>query len=354
MCKKISICMIGFGNAGRAFCKMLQEQKNKIKDTYDYEVIINTIATRSKGTLYDESGVDIGRALNEIKDTGRFASDNPNLIQINPLQAIKNSRAHVLVELSTLSIKDGEPAISHIETAIENNMHVITANKGPIAWDYKRLKGMADERDLSLLHETVVLDGAPVFNMVKDNLPGCEVLAFKGIVNSTTNFIMEEMEAGSEFDEALKEAQRRGFAESDPSLDIDGWDAVGKTAAMINVLMGGSVTPMDIDRIGISHITAQDLKDAKAKGGKIKLLCEGYREGGLVKGKVYPGFVNNKDIFSNVDSTTSMLSITTDLMGEICMVERNPEIEQTAYGIFSDLMTLIKRLKSKDNPLTTL
>ena len=344
MCKKLSICMIGFGNAGRAFCKMLLEQQAKIKNAYDYEVIVNTISTRSKGTLYDPEGVDISRALREIEDIGRFSEDNPQLNQISSQEAIKNSKAQVLIELSTLSIKDGQPAISHIEAAIENAMHVITANKGPIAWDYKRLKGLADDKGLSLLHETVVLDGAPVFNMVRDNLPGCEVLAFKGIVNSTTNFIMEEMESGSDFDTALKEAQIRGFAESDPSLDIDGWDAVGKTAALINVIMDGSVTPMDIERTGISHITAQDLKDAKAKGGKIKLLCEGYREGNSIKGKVYPGFVSNNDIFSNVDSTTSMLSITTDLMGEICIVERNPEIEQTAYGVFSDMLTLVKRL----------
>ena len=344
MCKKLSICMIGFGNAGRAFCKMLLGQQAKIKNAYDYEVIVNTISTRSKGTLYDPEGVDIGRALREIEDFGRFSEDNPQLIQISSQEAIKNSKAQVLIELSTLSIKDGQPAISHIEAAIEKAMHVITANKGPIAWDYKSLKGLADEKGLSLLYETVVLDGAPVFNMVRDNLPGCEVLAFKGIVNSTTNFIMEEMESGSDFDTALKEAQIRGFAESDPSLDIDGWDAVGKTAALINVIMDGSVTPMDIERTGISHITAQDLKDAKAKGGKIKLLCEGYREGNSIKGKVYPGFVSNNDIFSNVDSTTSMLSITTDLMGEICIVERNPEIEQTAYGVFSDMLTLVKRL----------
>lgn len=345
MSKKLSICMIGFGNAGRAFCKMLLEQSHKIKETYDYEVIINTIATRSKGTLYAPGGVDIAEALKEAETFGKFSADNPQLMQLSSIEAIKNSKADVLVELSTLSIKDGQPAMFHMETAIENHMHIITANKGPIAWAYKRLKGLADFKGLSFLHETVVLDGAPVFNMVRNNLPGCKVLSFKGIVNSTTNFIMEEMEAGSDFDSALKEAQRRGFAESDPSLDIDGWDAVGKTAALINVLMDGNVTPPDIDRIGIAHITAKDLADAKNKGGKLKLLCEGFYDGNTIKGRVYPGFVNNEDIFSNVDSTTSILSITTDLMGEICMVERNPEIEQTAYGVFSDLLTLIGRLK---------
>jgi len=334
--------MIGFGNAGKEFSRMLVEKGEEIRSKYDVNVVVTAISTRSKGSLLDPSGVDLDRALHEAETEGRFSRDNPQIIDGSVLDIIRKSGADVLIELSTLSIKDGQPAISHIEEALRNNMHVITANKGPIAWDYKRLKKMADEKGLALLHETTVMDGTPIFNLVKKTLPGCTVLGFKGILNSTTNFIMEEMEAGSDYEVALKEAQRRGFAEADPSMDIDGWDASAKTAALINVLMDGETTPMTIERKGISHIALKDIEDARRKGGKIKLLCEGYRENGTVKGRVYPAFVNNRDIFSNVDSTTSILSITTDLMGEISIVERNPEIQQTAYGIYSDLLTLIK------------
>ncbi|NLM44986.1 MAG: homoserine dehydrogenase [Clostridiales bacterium] len=342
--RELSICMIGFGNAGKEFCKMLLEKTEEIQNTYNFNVVVTAISTKTKGALFDSSGIDLNRALYEVETEGRFSQDNPQRIEGSALEIIKKSGADVLIELSTLSIKDGQPAISHIEEAIRNNMHVITANKGPIAWDYKRLKSLADEKGIFLLHETTVMDGAPIFNLVEKTLPGCVVLGFKGILNSTTNFIMEEMEAGSDYETALKEAQRRGFAEADPSMDIDGWDAAAKTAALINVLMDGEVNPMTIDTTGISGITIKDIEDAKKKGGKIKLLCEGYRENGTVKGRVYPSFVDNKDIFSNVDSTTSILSITTDLMGEICIVERNPEIRQTAYGVYSDLLTLIKEL----------
>lgn len=340
--RKLSICMIGFGNAGKEFCRLLIKKREEIKDTYDFDVIVTAISTKSKGALYDPTGVDLSRALHEVESEGRFSENNPKRTDGSTLEIIKKSGADVLIELSTLSIKDGQPAISHIEEAFRNNMHVITANKGPIAWDYKRLKRMANEKNLDFLHETTVMDGTPVFNLVEKTLPGCRVLRFKGILNSTTNFIMEEMEAGSDFETALKEAQRRGFAEANPSMDIDGWDAAAKTAALINVLMDGEVNPMTIDTTGISGITVKDIEEAKKKGGKIKLLCEGYRENGRVKGRVYPAFVDNRDIFSKVDSTTSILSITTDLMGEICIVERNPEIQQTAYGIYSDLLTLIK------------
>jgi len=340
--RKLSICMIGFGNAGKEFCRLLIEKREEIKNTYNFDVIVTAISTKSKGALYDSSGVDLSRALHEVETEGRFSLDNPQRTEGSALEIIKKSGADVVIELSTLSIENGQPAISHIEEAFRNNMHVITANKGPIAWAYKRLKKTADEKGLALLHETTVMDGTPIFNLVEKTLPGCRILGFKGILNTTTNFIMEEMEAGSDYEDALKEAQRRGFAEADPSMDIDGWDAAAKTAALINVLMDGNATPMTIDRTGISGITLKDIEEAKRKGGKIKLLCEGFRDEEGIKGKVYPSFVDNKDIFSNIDSTTSVLSIITDLMGEITVVERYPEIQQTAYGIYSDLLTLIR------------
>lgn len=342
--RELSLCMIGFGNAGKEFCRLLLRKSDEIKETCGYEVIVTDIATRSKGTLSNETGIDLQRALNEAETEGRFSKDNPDLVIRDSMEAIEKTAADVLLELSTLSIKDGQPAISHVEAALGKGMHVITANKGPIAWDYKRLKKLADNSGLHLLHETTVMDGTPVFNLVKETLPGCKVIGFKGILNSTTNFILEEMEKGSSYEAALKEAQRRGFAEADPSMDIDGWDAAAKTAALANVIMGGSLTPMTVERRGISDITLKDIEEAKKNGKKIKLLCEGYEENGVIRGRVCPKLFDEKDIFSNIDSTSSIVAITTDLMGEICIVERNPEIQQTAYGIYSDLLTLIKRL----------
>jgi homoserine dehydrogenase len=188
------------------------------------------------------------------------------------------------------------------------------------------------------------MDGTPIFNLVKNTLPGCKVLSFKGILNSTTNFVLEEMENGNSYEDAIIEAKRRGFAEEDPSMDIDGWDAAAKTAALLNVLMDTNINPTEIDRQGIAHITLRDIETAKEKQCKIKLLCEGYIEDNIPKGKVHPVYVSNKDILSNIDATSSILGITTDLMGEVQIIEKNPEIQQTAYGIYSDLLTLIKGL----------
>jgi len=342
--KNLNICLIGFGNAGREFCKMLITKREEIRKLKGYDIKITAIAGRTKGNLLDLKGIDLEKALKEVDEIGKFDEESQGLVDLQTIEIIRESKADVLIELSTLSIIDGQPAISHIETAFENNIHVITANKGPIAWDYKRLNKIAEDKNLLFLYETTVMDGTPIFNLVKYTLPGCKVKAFKGILNSTTNFILEEMEQGKSYEAAIKEAQRRGFAEADPSLDVDGWDAAAKTAALANVLMDGDLTPMSVSRQGVSKVTEKDIEAAKREDKKIKLLCEAYIEEGEVVGSVHPTHVSSKDIFSNIDATSSILCITTDLMGEICIVEKNPEIEQTAYGVYSDLLTLIKEL----------
>ncbi|MCB2290379.1 hypothetical protein LGK97_11440 [Clostridium sp. CS001] len=342
--KEINICLVGFGNAAKEFCRMLITKSLDIKNSTGYDVKVTAIAGRSKGSIINSNGINLEKALYEAEVIGKFDVNAEDAVKMETLQVIENSKANVLVELSTLSIYDGQPAINHIETAFEKGMHVITGNKGPIAWKYQKLRDNSKERGLQFLYETTVMDGTPIFNFVKYTLPGCKVLSFKGILNSTTNFVLEEMESGNSYEDAIKEAKRRGFAEEDPSMDIDGWDAAAKTAALLNVLMDTNINPTEIDRQGIADITLKDIEEANEKQCKIKLLCEGYIEDNIAKGKVHPVYISNKDILSNIDATSSILGITTDLMGEVQIIEKNPEIQQTAYGIYSDLLTLIKGL----------
>jgi homoserine dehydrogenase len=342
--KEINICLVGFGNAAQEFCRMLITKNSEIEEDTGYEIRVTAIAGRSKGSIINSIGIDLTKALREVKSTGRFDPSGEDTVTMETLQIIRSCSSNLLVELSTLSIYDGQPAINHIETAFDMGMHVITANKGPIAFKYKELRHNAKDKGLQFLFETTVMDGTPIFNFVKYTLPGCKVLAFKGILNSTTNFVLEEMENGNSYEEAINEAKRRGFAEANPSLDIDGWDAAAKTAALLNVLMDTNINPTEIDRQGISHITLDEVKNAKDKHCKIKLLCEGYVEDDIVKGRVHPVYISSNDTFSSIDATSSILSITTDLMGEVQIIEKNPEIQQTAYGIYSDLLTLIKNL----------
>jgi homoserine dehydrogenase len=335
---------VGFGNAAREFCRMLITKKLEIKEINGYDIKVTAIAGRSKGSIINAKGIDLERALRDVESTGSFNTSAEDTVTMETLQVIRHCNANVLVELSTLSIYDGQPAIKHIETAFDIGMHVITGNKGPIAFKYQELRDYSKKRGLQFLYETTVMDGTPIFNLVKYTLPGCKVVSFRGILNSTTNFVLEQMESGNSYEDAIKEAKKRGFAEEDPSMDIDGWDAAAKTAALLNVLMDTNINPSEIDRQGIAHITLEDIEKAKESDCKIKLLCEGYIKNNVARGKVHPIYIKSNDTFSNIDATSSILAIKTDLMGELQIIEKNPEIQQTAYGIYSDLLTLINSL----------
>jgi homoserine dehydrogenase len=342
--KKVNICLLGFGNAAQAFCRLLLSKHQELIAKTGYDVQVTAIGTKSKGAILNDKGIDLEKALSDVEKSGKFDMRATDTVRLNSIDIVGICRADVLVELTTISIYDGEPAITHIETAFEKGMHVITGNKGPIAWKYQRLRENSKERGLQFLYETTVMDGTPVFNLLKYTLPGCKVLSFRGILNSTTNFVLEEMEKGNEYQDAIEEAKKRGFAESDPSMDVDGWDAAAKTAALLNVFMDSDINPTEIERQGIINITLGDIEKAKKEQCRIKLICEGYIEDNEPKGRVHPAYVSNKELFSNIDATSSILSITTDLMGEVQIVEKSPEIQQTAYGIYSDLLTLISNL----------
>ena len=343
--KTIRLALLGFGNAGQAFARLLMEKQEELTSTLDTRVLVSAIATHRKGTLLAEGpeGLNLAELLQELEETGRFSRDEGK----TALQVAEEADYDILVELTPLDIFSGEPAISHIKAGLNRGKHVITANKGPVAWAYRELKDLAARKGVDFLCETTVMDGTPVFNLVRETLPFCRVTEISGILNTTTNFILEEMEAGQSFEEALEEGRRRGFVEADPSADLEGWDAAAKVTALMNVLMDAGITPLQIDRKGIGGITAEMLKEAAARGKSIKLLCRGWMEDGIPYGKVGPEEVDRKSLMAVIDGTSSVVSIQTDLMGKLSVLEHNPEIEQTAFGIFTDLIAIAKRQENQ-------
>lgn len=339
--KEWKIAILGFGNAGRAFAALLQDKLEEIRKDYHCSVKIAAIATGSRGCLLNEDGVDLERALKEIGEQGVFAPDNPDLSDLTTMEITAKADYDILIELTPLAIFSGRPAIDHIETAFQRKKHVITANKGPVAWDFRRLRNLAVSQEVRFCYETTVMDGTPVFNLVADTLKLCRVTAVKGILNSTTNFILEELAKGRNYDEVIAEGKERGFVEADPSLDVEGWDAAAKTAALLNVLMDADITPDQIDRQGIGGIDSEQLREAEAQGKVIKLVCRGLLLDGKVAGSVAPEEIDKKDLLATISGTSSVVTITTDLMGPVSVVEHDPEILQTGYGVLSDLIRII-------------
>lgn len=384
--KTLNVAMMGFGNAGQAFAEILLEKHDRICEEYGVDVRVTVITTGSRGCLCCPQGLDLREALTLLRSEGRFPVDHPHYWESEfadchcacepaSMTLAREAEYDVLMELTPLKIFSGQPAITHLRTALSRGKHAITANKGPIAWAFRQLRDLAEEKGVKFYYETTVMDGTPIFNLVEETLPLCTVTEVHGILNTTTNFVLEELAKGVPYDQVMEEGRRRGFVEADPSMDIEGWDAAAKLTALLNVLMGADITPRDVDRTGIEKITEDDIRDAASRGNVIKLIChgafadeapaaaqpgeacsqdgqpgEGCGEGlklsprRRVIATVRPVEVPRDQLLANIDGTSSVVSITTDLMGKLSIVEHNPEILQTGYGIFSDLMRLIRHL----------
>lgn len=339
--KNYKIVLLGFGNAGQEFARLLQEKLLEIRNQFQSDVNVVAITTKSRGNLIYNDGIDLEKACSDIKNLGKFDKDSAAYSDHDSMWVVENVDYDILIEATPLEIRTGQPAINHIKGALARKKHVITANKGPIAWSFAELRTLAEEQHCLFYYETTVMDGTPIFNLKDETLRLCKVLEVEGILNTTTNYVLEELEKGLPYDQIIEEGKRRGFVEADPSLDIEGWDAAAKLTALLNVLMDANITPNEIDRSGIENITLEDIRKASEKGKRIKLLCRGTIDQGKVVASVKPVEIAKDKIYSTVDSTSSIISITTDLMGKLSIVEHNPEIQQTAYGIFSDLLRVI-------------
>ncbi len=335
------LALLGFGNGAQAFAKMLLDKHQEIKERYDVDIKVSAVATRSKGNLMSYEGIDLSQALDDVRKNGRF-SDRLPLTGLDTIGLVKRADYDVLVEMTPLEIFTGEPAISHIEEAFRRGKDVITANKGPVAWKYRTLKELAKANGCKFFYETTVMDGTPVFDLVEKTLKMTKVTEISGILNSTTNFILEEMAKGHPYEEIIMRGRKCGFIEADPAMDTEGYDAAAKLTVLLNVLMDENMTPDMVKREGIENVTLEKIRQAADRGNVIKLLCRGLRkDDGSIAAEVKPHEVPAGDMLAAVTGTTSVVSVTTDLMGKISIVEHDPGIEQTAYGIFSDMLRIL-------------
>ncbi len=342
----LRVAIIGFGNVGQEFARLILSKREWLLRKKGLDVEVLAIATKSKGSLISKNAIDLEKVLEHLKDLGTLSDFGPETTNESPVGIIKKCDADLMIELTTLNIENGKPAIEHIKAAIDCGMDVITANKGPIAFAYHELRDMARSRGVHLRFEGTVMDGTPVFNLVEKTLPGCEILGMEGILNSTSNFVLDRMSEGRSMKEAVAEAQRKGIAEADPSLDLDGWDAAAKITALANVLMGADTTPRAVDRKGVGGITLADIEAARTQGKKIKLIASAARVDGKVMLKVEPLSIGSEHLFWSVDGTSSALTLKTDLMGDLTIFETGPGITQTAYAVFSDLLLTVESIRN--------
>jgi len=326
---------VGFGHVAQRLAAMLSEEQQQFPGLADLELETVAIFTRQRGALVDLAGIDLAWALERFREKGALPAASMPV-----LQALATLDYDVLVELSTLNIANrGEPAVAHARTALKHRRHVVTANKGPAAFAYRELSALAKKNGVRFLFESAVMDGAPVFSL-RQALGGCRVTGISGILNTTTNFVISRLEMGETMDSAVKTAKRLGFAEADPSLDLEGWDAAAKTAILANVFLGADIDPLQVERRGIGDLTSEAVTKAAAAGRRLKLICRAELENGKTWAKVGPEEITPDHFFAAVSGKSAALRVETDMMGPFWIIQEEPGLNDTAAGVLQDLLTV--------------
>jgi len=339
--KTYKLVLLGFGNVGQALVRLLLEKRSELEHRYSIRFLVAAVATRTHGRALNPDGLDLGKAL-EIMESGNSLDElSPSPAPIDNRELIKASGADVMFENTPVSYKDGQPAISYIETALENNMHAVTANKGTVVHGCHHLQDLADDYGVKFFFESTVMDGVPIFSSFRQ-LPVVGLISIWGVLNSTTNLILSRLEAGDSFDEAVRYSQEIGIAETDPSGDIDGWDAAVKLAALITVLMDHPFTPDMVDRTGIRSITPEMIAKAKAEGKRYKLVAHAWKEGEKIKAKVSPELVSSNSILYNINETTAIVQFKSDVLGKLSFIEEDLGPRTTAYGLLADFINAVR------------
>jgi homoserine dehydrogenase len=337
------LALLGFGNVGRALARLLMRKQSDLKTLYDIDFSITGIATGRHGMAVNPDGIDVDSALTAVEGGSGSLDNLTALSQVkDAFDFIRQSEADVLFENTPVNYQTAQPALDHIRFALESGMHCITANKGPVVHAYQDLSELARRKGIKFYFEATVMDGAPIFSLFRETLPAARLQGLYGILNSTTNLILSRMEAGESFDEAVAYAQSIGIAETDPSGDIDGWDAAIKVSALVSVMMGVPMQPDQVDRTGIRGISLEDLERARQEGKRWKLVCSARQEAGVVKAKVAPEMVPPSSPLYSIEGTTSIVQFETDVLGLLSVVESDPGPETTAYGLLADFINAVR------------
>lgn len=339
--KTYNLCLLGFGNVGRALLILLQEKTAELRERYHIEWRLTGVATRRLGWLANPDGLDVSALpAEQFEQIQTVAAGN------NVRDWLAAAKADVLFELTSLNVDSGQPAIEHIRAALEHGAHAITANKGTVVHGYHELQALAQRRQRRFLFEATVIGGAPIFSLFNHSLPAANIVRFRGLLNSTSNVIIEEIERGKSLEQAIKTAQELGIAETDPSADIDGWDAAVKVSAIATVLMN---TPTPLDQIeveGIRHLDLAQVQAARAAGTPYKLVSQIEKVGDGIKAFVKPLSLPANDPLAAVTGGSMLAHFELDVLPGLTITLDVPDTGPagplgpavTAYDVLADFI----------------
>jgi homoserine dehydrogenase len=341
------LAFIGYGVVAQGLTEILLEKKQMLKERYGFEWSVVAISDIKKGAVYDEKGLEMERIL-DLVNNGESLDQYPTGIKgMNSIDTITKTNADVIIEVTFTDVKTGQPALDHIKAAFNAGKHVVSTNKGPVVKQVKSLQEMANKKHLYYGFEGVVLAGTPVLNLAEFCLAGNQITAFQGILNGTTNYILTRMEEGMSYENALKKAQELGYAEADPTGDVEGFDALGKVVILSNVILGKRIGWQDVKRTGITGITKKDIEVAKQEGKRWKLIGKAQvNSDGSIDASVQPVKLPLTDPLAGINEAINALTFNTDELGPVTIVGPGAGKRQTGFSLLIDLLNM-KRIMKK-------
>jgi homoserine dehydrogenase len=334
------LILLGFGVVGQSFVKLLVSHSTDLYNVYGIKPKVVACADNG-GIVTCDQGLNLDRLLNVKKKKKSVAQYGPRGSTSEIVDVIENLDAEVVIELTPTNITDGEPGKNHIITAMKSGKNVITVNKGPLALEFPSLIELAEYNRIAFKFSGTVGGGTPILEFAKRCLRGDRIISFEGILNGTTNYILSKMYEGLNFSQALRNASEKGYAEKDPTLDIEGYDAVAKLVIASNFVMNLKSTINDVRRTGIRDVQASEVVNERKKGNAIKLIasCDGKK---LIVG---PKPVSTKDPIC-VDGILNAITFTCQHSGQQTIIGKGAGGMETASSILRDLIDIRNIIRS--------
>ena len=327
---EFKIAFIGFGVVGQGLAEILLEQEEFLKKNYDFHFKVVAISDTMKGSCYKRTGLDLRKLLNLVNENGNLKGYGEGIEGWDSIKTIEQTNSNLILEVAWTDLKTGEPAITHVKTALKNKKHVVLTNKGPIALAVRELLDLAKKNDVEMRYEGTVLSGTPALNLGLNNLAGAGITKAMG-----------------SYEDALKQAQELGYAEADPTADVEGYDALGKIVILANTVMGANLSKDDPPCEGITKITAEDIVKAKEEGFRWKLIAGAeIKKDGSVDAYVRPEKIPLTHPLANIMGPTNALTYSTKYVSDVTIVGPGAGKLPTGFALLTDILD-INRLISK-------
>lgn len=335
------LALVGFGNVGQGLATILRDTADQLAEQYGARFVIVAAHTASRGSVYDPDGLDPAALL--AAPGGRLDAVPAAHHGWDVARVLAEGNADVVVELSPTNLDTAEPATTTLRTALAGGRHAVTTNKGPVALHYPALAALAAAHGRFLGIEGTVMAGTPALRLGRELLAGAGIRRISGILNGTTNYMLTRMAAGDSYEAALAEAQAKGYAEADPTADVDGHDAAVKVLILGNLLLGGALSPGDVSTEGIRGLTTGAIAEAAAAGECWKLVGNVERTPGGLRAHVAPVRLPLSHPLAGVGGATNAVSFTTDLAGEVTLIGPGAGRVETGYAVLGDLLALARQ-----------